>query len=73
MRYKLRWGLPRAAFWITFIMFLIVPLAGFSWFLFEFNMPFFNAGDKWLASSIIVMWWFASSVQIFGWKLQTKR
>lgn len=73
MNYKLTWGLPRVAFWITLIMFVIVPLAGFSWFFFEFNMPFFNAGDRWLASTIIILWWLACSVQLIGWKLKARK
>jgi len=69
INFKLKWAFPRWLLWITVLLIAIFPLIGLFWFLFKFNIPFFNAGDKWIAILLISTWWFSCSINIFGWKL----
>jgi hypothetical protein len=57
-------------FWVSTLLVTIFPLCGLFWFLFRFNIPFFNAGDRWAGILLIAIWWLSCSLNIFGWRLR---
>lgn len=69
---KLKWAFPRFLFWVTILLIIVFPLIGLFWFLFKFNLPFINAGDKWVGILIIAVWWLSCSFNLFGWSLRAK-
>ena len=69
---KLKWDFPRWLLWVTILYIVGFPIVGLFWFLFQFDLPFFNAGDKWVGFLLIFMWWLLCSLNIFGWRLVDK-
>ena len=70
--FKLEWSFPGWILWATTVLIMVLPLLGIFWFLFQFNLPLFHAGDKWISILIISIWWLACSINIFGWSLILK-
>jgi len=68
---KLAWAFPKWLLWLTILIVVLFPLCGLFWFLFRFNIPFFNAGDRWVFILFIIVWWMSCSLTIFGWRLKT--
>jgi len=67
--FKLKWSFPGWILWATTVLIMVFPFLGIFWFLFKFNLPFFNAGDKWVGVLLIFLWWFSCLINIFGWRL----
>lgn len=66
----IKWILPKWVVLLSFLYYLLIALLGLLWFFVEVNIPFFNTGDKWIVYVFIFLWWLASTLLIFGWKIK---
>lgn len=66
----LKWRFPKFVLWIVAIIFFSFPIYFFAWFLLKFDLPLIHGGDKVLFNVFAFVYWIASGIFIFGYKLR---
>ena len=67
---NLYWKLPLKTLYILCLIVFAIPLLGILWIFLKFDIPFIHGGDRWIIYLILLIWWCACTILIFGWRIK---